>query len=60
MQVAGPAFILQFGTNYWLWLIDRHGLKTLLKVYQVLLAHIDLLICIKVTPNLHLVLESGF
>ena len=44
--MARPAFMLQFGTNYWLWLIDRHGLETLLKAYQVLLAHIDLLVCI--------------
>ena len=45
--MAEPAFKLQFGTVYWLWLIGRHGLETLFKPYQVLLAHIDLLICIE-------------
>ena len=45
--MTGPVCILQFGTNYWLWLIDSHGLQTLSKAYQVLLAHINLLICIQ-------------
>ena len=39
--------MLQFGINYWLWLIDRYGFETLLKAHQVLLAYIDLLICIE-------------
>ena len=39
--------MLQFVTNYWLWLIDKHDLETLLKAYQVLLAHFDLESCIE-------------
>ena len=39
--------MLQFGITYWLWLIDRHSLKTLLKAYQVLLAHFNLESCIE-------------
>ena len=44
--MAGPAFMLWFNTTDWLWLFDRHSLEILLKAYQILLAHIDLLICI--------------
>ena len=49
--------MLQFGITHWLWLFNRHSLETILKAYQVLLAHFDLLICIKRPPNLHLVWE---
>ena len=45
--------MLQFGIMHWYWLIDRHSLETLLKAYQVLLAHFDLLILHETTPNLH-------
>ena len=34
--------MLQFGITDWYWLIERHSLETLSKVYQVLLAHSDL------------------
>ena len=42
--------MLQFGITHRYWLSNRHGLEILLKAspdYQVLLAHIDLLICIE-------------
>ena len=45
--VAGPAFMLQFGITYWLWLINRHSLETLSKANQVLLAHFDFETCIE-------------
>ena len=37
----------QFGINHWYWLLNGYSLETLLKVYQVLLAHTNLLICIE-------------
>ena len=53
--MAGKAFVLQFGTTYWFRFFDRHSLETLLKAYQVLLAHIDLSTCTK-----HLLSYTGF
>ena len=53
-QWLGQQFMLQFGTDYWLWLFDRHSLETLLKAYQVgLLAHIRLVNLHRTTLNLH-------